>query len=100
MKRKIKQKIKETLALPAEVIMDSPKIVLEANYNVWIENYVGIIEYSDKEVKVNTADFIVKITDIRKRFDQGFCLSDDLIHIIFLQLIAKFKRGYDACRGG
>ena len=44
MKRKIKQKIKETLALPAEVIMDSPKIVLEANYNVWIENYVGIIE--------------------------------------------------------
>ena len=71
MKRKIKQKIKETLALPAEVIMDSPKIVLEANYNVWIENYIGIIEYSDKEVKVNTADFIVKITGEKPAY--GFC---------------------------
>ena len=76
MKRKIKQKIKETLALPAEVIMDSPKIVLEANYNVWIENYIGITEYSDKEVKVNTADFIVKITGESLLMD--FVTNEDL----------------------
>ncbi|UKI36917.1 MAG: YabP/YqfC family sporulation protein [Clostridiales bacterium] len=51
--------------------MDSPKIVLEANYNVWIENYIGIIEYSDKEVKVNTADFIVKNHGREPAY--GFC---------------------------
>lgn len=76
MRKKIKQKIKETLEMPAEVIMNSPKVVLDSNLNVWIENYLGIIEYSDSAVKVNTSDFIIKITGERLLID--FITNEDL----------------------
>lgn len=75
-KKRIKQKIKETLDMPAEIIMNSPKIVLDADSNAWIENYIGIIEYSDKEVKINTAEFIVKITGEGLLMD--FITNEDL----------------------
>ena len=76
MKKKIKQKIKKTLDMPAEIIMNSPKIVLDSDSNAWVENYTGIIEYSDKEVKLNTADFIVKITGEGLLMD--FITNEDL----------------------
>lgn len=76
MKKKIKQKIKKTLDMPAEIIMNSPKIVLDSDSNAWVENYTGIIEYSDKEVKLNTADFIVKITGEGLLID--FITNEDL----------------------
>ena len=76
MKKKIKQKIKKTLDMPAEIIMNSPKIVHDSDSNAWVENYTGIIEYSDKEVKLNTADFIVKITGEGLLMD--FITNEDL----------------------
>lgn len=76
MKKKIKQKIKKTLDMPAEIIMNSPKIVLDSDSNAWVENYTGIIEYSDKEVKLNTTDFIVKITGEGLLMD--FITNEDL----------------------
>jgi len=76
MKKKIKQKIKESLEMPAEIIMNSPKIVLDSNLNVWIENYLEIIEYSDISVKVNTSDFIIKIVGEKLLID--FITNEDL----------------------
>lgn len=76
MKKKIKQRIKETLEMPAYVVMNSPKVVLDSNLNVWIENYTGIIEYSQDTVKVNTADFIIKISGQNLLID--FITNEDL----------------------
>lgn len=76
MKKKLRQKIKETLEMPAEVIMDSPKVVLESNINVWIENYTEVIEYTQNSVKVNTNDFIIKIDGENLTID--FITNEDL----------------------
>ena len=62
MSNKLKQKISEVMNIPDELITDSPKIEIESNRRMWIENYRGIIEYSDELVRVNTADFMVVIT--------------------------------------
>lgn len=76
MKKKLRQKIKETFEMPAEVIMDSPKVVLESNINVWIENYTEVIEYTQNSVKVNTNDFIIKIDGENLTID--FITNEDL----------------------
>lgn len=76
MKKKLRQKLKETLEMPAEVIMNSPKIVLESNNNVWIENYTGVIEYTQNMVRVNTNDFIVKVNGENLLID--FITNEDL----------------------
>ncbi len=76
MKKKIRQKIKETLEMPAYVVMNSPKVVLDSNLNVWIENYTGIIEYTQDSVKVNTLDFIIKISGENLSID--FITNEDL----------------------
>lgn len=61
MSNKLKQKISEIMNIPDELITDSPKIEFESNKRMWIENYQGIIEYSDELVRVNTSDFMVVI---------------------------------------
>lgn len=62
MSNKLKQKLSDVMNIPDELITDSPKIEFESNRRVWIENYRGIIEYSDELVRVNTADFMLIIT--------------------------------------
>ena len=61
MSNKLKQKISEVMNIPDELITDSPKIELESNRRVWIENYRGIVEYSDELIRVNTTDFMMVI---------------------------------------
>ena len=61
MSNKLKQKLSEVMNIPDELITDSPKIEFESNRRVWIENYRGIIEFSDELVRVNTADFMVVV---------------------------------------
>ncbi len=60
-KRKMRKKLKEVLDLPAEIVMNAPRVVLDSNLNVLIENYKGIIEYSDAFVRVNTSEFTIKV---------------------------------------
>lgn len=57
----IKQRIAETLEIPKDVVMDLPKTTIIGNIQVNIENHNGIIEYSDKTIRINTSIGIFKI---------------------------------------
>ncbi len=61
----LKEKVTEILELPKEVILDLPKITLVGAGNLILENYKGIIEYSEERVRINTSIGIVKITGSR-----------------------------------
>lgn len=61
MSKRIKEKISEVMNIPEELITDSPKIEFDSNKRMWVENYRGIVEYSDDLVRINTADFILVI---------------------------------------
>ncbi len=47
--------------LPVEVIKNLPCIYIKGNDEITIENYKGIIEYTEEAVKLNTKLGIVKI---------------------------------------
>ena len=57
----IKQRIAETLEMPKDVVMDFPKATIMGNIQVNIENHNGIIEYSDKTIRINTSIGVFKI---------------------------------------
>ena len=61
-KKNIKEKMSEVLELPREIIMDVPKLVLIGNNDLSIENYKGIIEYSENIIRINTNSKMIKIT--------------------------------------
>ncbi len=61
-KKNIKEKMSEVLELPREIIMDVPKLVLIGSNDLSIENYKGIIEYSENIIRINTNSKMIKIT--------------------------------------
>lgn len=63
-KKNIKEKISELLELPEEIILDAPKIQLIGNKSINIENYKGIIEYSNESIRINTTSHMIKITGV------------------------------------
>lgn len=59
--------ISQSLQIPTEILPDVPKITMQANTEVYIENYAGIHSYQEDEVAVKTAlgIFFVRGTGLR-----------------------------------
>ena len=57
----IKRNFTETLKLPREVILDLPLISVTGREELIIENFKGILEYSDEKIRINTKSGIIKI---------------------------------------
>jgi len=57
----IKDKITSALELPREVIMNLPLITLVGKEDMTIENYKGVLEYSEERVRISTTAGIVRI---------------------------------------
>lgn len=62
--KKIKERISEILELPKDAMLDLPQIILSGNREVSIDNYKGIILYSDTVMKINAKDFVITITGV------------------------------------
>lgn len=50
----IKEQLTELLALPKEIILNLPQIILTGSGELSIENYKSIIEYTESKVRINT----------------------------------------------
>ncbi len=60
-KQNIKEKMTELLELPKDVVLNLPKLTVMGANNIIIENYKGIIEYDDNNIRVNTGLGAVRI---------------------------------------
>jgi len=55
MKReKLKEKLSEIFELPKDVLLNIPKITIIGKLQVSVENHLGIIEYTQTHVRINT----------------------------------------------
>lgn len=59
---KIREKVAEMTDLPKDVIMDLPKIVIIGNREMQIDNYKGLLEYSQEVIRVATNNKHIIIT--------------------------------------
>lgn len=60
-KQGIKKAITGMLELPSEIVFNLPLISIVGNEEMLIENYKGVIEYSDDRIRINTSCGIMKI---------------------------------------
>ena len=57
----IKEKLTEKSGLPKEIVLNYPKITLIGENELDVENYKGIIEYSQDKIRLNTFLYVLKI---------------------------------------
>ena len=64
-----RKSVTEALELPKEIMLNLPLISLVGREEVTIENYKGILEYSEETVRVGTASGILRL------FGKDLCLK-------------------------
>ncbi len=57
----IKNKISNMFELPKEIVLNLPLISIVGNQEINIENYKGVIEYTEMKIRINTSCGIFKI---------------------------------------
>ncbi len=58
----LREKVAKMLELPEDVISDRPKITTVGRKEVFVENYRGIIEFTNEIVRINSNYGIITIT--------------------------------------
>jgi sporulation protein YqfC len=56
-----KEKVARALEFPADVLLDIPRIIVDGNTRLTIENHGGIMEYSMEQVRVRVRNGEVTI---------------------------------------
>ncbi len=54
--------VTKILEIPKEVILDIPIITITGNRDLCIENFLGIVEYSNECIKINTQCGVLTIS--------------------------------------
>jgi sporulation protein YqfC len=59
--RSLKTKVTKLFELPKEIILNLPLITVTGNEEINIENYKGVIEYTEERVRINTSCGVLRI---------------------------------------
>ena len=69
-------KIDRILEMPLEVYTDMPKITIPGFHEMIIENFIGILEYEDYYIRINTSLGIVNINGYELKLEN--MTNDDI----------------------
>lgn len=59
--KKFGERLNEMFDMPADVVLDMPKVTVVSDNNIVIENFNAILEYSDSSIKVKAKDKIISV---------------------------------------
>ena len=59
--RNLREKVADVLDVNKEIILDMPKITFIGSREVTVENYKGIIEYTDSVIRVNASSHNLRL---------------------------------------
>jgi sporulation protein YqfC len=78
----IKDKLAGALSLPKEVVLNLPVVVWTGRNEANIENYKGILEYSETRVRINTRAGLLAVEGSRLQLkqitDENIILTGDI----------------------
>ncbi|MBO5099455.1 MAG: sporulation protein YqfC [Clostridia bacterium] len=57
----IKEKLTENMQLPKEIILNYPKLTVLGKKDITVENIIGVIEFDEDIVRLNTETHILNI---------------------------------------
>lgn len=86
-KTSIKEIISEALELPKELVMDIPRITMLGSKQLFLENYKGIIEYEDNNIRIKIHGGIIRLEGrnmlIKEITSEDIMVSGDIYSIEF-----------------
>ena len=59
----------DSLKLPKDLLLGASIVTLTGNHEAWIENYKGIIEYSDTIIRIRTKSGQIRISGKKLQVD-------------------------------
>lgn len=87
LQNRVRERLADTLDVSKEIILDTALIRVIGDKEMTIENYKGIIEYSDKVIRVKTKPEIIKVygekLDLSNISDETICVSGKIKGILF-----------------
>lgn len=60
--KSVPERLTEMLDMPKEVMLDIPKMTFYGDNQVSIENFKGVLSYTDEEVKIKTSGRTIQVT--------------------------------------
>lgn len=85
-KNPIKRQVSELFEIPREIILNLPLVTVTGNREMSIENYKGVIEYTEEKIRINTSCGIMKIEGKNLFLKQ---ITSE--HILIIGIINKFE---------
>ncbi|NLN64823.1 MAG: sporulation protein YqfC [Clostridiaceae bacterium] len=86
--RTVREKLARILEIPEEIVSDHPKITSIGRKEVFVENYKGIIEFSNEIIRINSNYGIIAITGknmkIREITSEGIIIYGDIDNIDYV----------------
>lgn len=56
------ERLAELIDLPKSIVSGLPKLIFTGSRELFIENYRGIVQYSDTVIQLNTSEGLVKVS--------------------------------------
>ncbi|MGE5328331.1 MAG: sporulation protein YqfC [Deltaproteobacteria bacterium] len=85
----IKEKMGEVLEIPKELVLDTGKLTIVGQKQLFLENHKGIVEYEDFRIKVNTREGIIQLEgngmDIKEITSEDIMVTGEIYTIQFLK---------------
>lgn len=77
MGQSLKKKMAEVSELPKDVVMGMPVLTMTGQQELCIENYRGMIEYTDSVVRIQTKAGLIKVTG--KGLQVAYYTNDEMM---------------------
>lgn len=85
---KARELFAETFELPKDVVLDIPRISIVGNIQFYVENYRGLIEYSEKSIRlaIRKGEIVINGDGLRiKNINHQEILIEGKIESIYFQ---------------
>ena len=83
----IKEKMAELIEIPKEIVLNYPKMTVIGKKEIIVENIIGIIEFTDKLIRLSTETHILKVSGykliIKNLSTDGIEISGEIVNIEF-----------------
>ena len=83
--KSVKENMVETLVLPKDLMYGASIVTITGRREVLIENYKGILEYTEEYIKIQTKN--AKLTVYGKRLNIEYYTNEDMKVVGFIKSI-------------
>ncbi len=83
----IKEKMADIIEMPKEIVLNYPKMIVTGKREIVVENIIGIIEFTDKLIRLSTETHILKICGymlvIKNLSTDGIEITGEIVNVVF-----------------